>query len=96
MVRRSLTFHWRLRIVGVLTLRFEDLYKFQECNGIISFHVISNNFDADQNRQKLTWLLQLQCLFSTQLPRMPKEYITRLVFDNRHKNLVIVKKGCLS
>ncbi|CAG9533745.1 unnamed protein product [Cercopithifilaria johnstoni] len=69
-----------------------EVSRLEECNGIISFHVISNNFDADQSRQKLTWLLQLQCLFSTQLPRMPKEYITRLVFDNRHKNLVIVKK----
>ncbi|MCP9265890.1 Histone acetyltransferase KAT2B [Dirofilaria immitis] len=69
-----------------------EVSRLEECNGIISFHVISNNFDTDQNRQKLTWLLQLQCLFSTQLPRMPKEYITRLVFDNRHKNLVIVKK----
>ncbi|VDK64286.1 unnamed protein product [Gongylonema pulchrum] len=27
-----------------------------------------------------------------QLPCMPKEYVTRLVFDYRHKNLVIVKK----
>ncbi|VDO29743.1 unnamed protein product [Onchocerca flexuosa] len=69
-----------------------EVSRLEECNGIISFHVISNNFDTDQSRQKLTWLLQLQCLFSTQLPRMPKEYITRLVFDNRHKNLVIVKK----
>ncbi|EFO25171.2 acetyltransferase [Loa loa] len=70
-----------------------EVSRLEECNGIISFHVISNNFDTDQSRQKLAWLLQLQCLFSTQLPRMPKEYITRLVFDNRHKNLVIVKKG---
>uniref|UniRef100_A0A0R3RVB4 histone acetyltransferase n=1 Tax=Elaeophora elaphi TaxID=1147741 RepID=A0A0R3RVB4_9BILA len=69
-----------------------EVSRLEECNGVISFHVISNNFDADRSRQKLTWLLQLQCLFSTQLPRMPKEYITRLVFDNRHKNLVIVKK----
>uniref|UniRef100_A0AAF5PHT5 histone acetyltransferase n=3 Tax=Wuchereria bancrofti TaxID=6293 RepID=A0AAF5PHT5_WUCBA len=69
-----------------------EVSRLEECNGIISFHVISNNFDGDQSRQRLTWLLQLQCLFSTQLPRMPKEYITRLVFDSRHKNLVIVKK----
>ena len=26
-----------------------------------------------------------------QLPRMPKEYIARLVFDPKHKNMVIVK-----
>uniref|UniRef100_A0A915PCA7 histone acetyltransferase n=1 Tax=Setaria digitata TaxID=48799 RepID=A0A915PCA7_9BILA len=69
-----------------------EVSRLEECDGVISFHVISNSFDANQSRQKLAWLLQLQCLFSTQLPRMPKEYITRLVFDNRHKNLVIVKK----
>lgn len=27
------------------------------------------------------WLVGLQNVFSHQLPRMPKEYITRLVFD---------------
>lgn len=64
----------------------------EEADGVISFHVVSNDCDTNQRRQKLVWLLQLQCLFSTQLPRMPKEYITRLVFDYRHKNLVIVKK----
>ncbi|VDN05328.1 unnamed protein product [Thelazia callipaeda] len=63
-----------------------------ELDNVISFHVISNNYDANHCHQKLAWLLQLQCLFSTQLPRMPKEYISRLVFDNRHKNLVIIKR----
>ncbi|VDM44674.1 unnamed protein product [Toxocara canis] len=65
-----------------------------ESMGIISFHVISNRMELDpyQSRVKLSWLLQLQHLFSAQLPRMPKEYITRLVFDYRHKNLVVVKK----
>lgn len=62
--------------------------------GVISFHVISNRMELDpcQSKVKLSWLLQLQHLFSAQLPRMPKEYITRLVFDYRHKNLVVVKK----
>lgn len=27
------------------------------------------------------WLIGLQNVFSHQLPRMPKEYISRLVFD---------------
>lgn len=49
--------------------------------------------EANQNPEKIAWLLQLQGLFSTQLPRMPKEYITRLVFDYRHKSLVLVKQG---
>uniref|UniRef100_F1KUH5 histone acetyltransferase n=2 Tax=Ascaris suum TaxID=6253 RepID=F1KUH5_ASCSU len=66
----------------------------EESMGVISFHVISNRMELDpcQSKVKLSWLLQLQHLFSAQLPRMPKEYITRLVFDYRHKNLVVVKK----
>jgi histone acetyltransferase len=32
-------------------------------------------------------------MFSMQLPRMPKEYITRLVFDPKHKSLVLIKHG---
>ncbi|NXU82273.1 KAT2A acetyltransferase, partial [Xiphorhynchus elegans] len=32
-------------------------------------------------------------VFSHQLPRMPKEYITRLVFDPKHKTLALIKDG---
>ncbi|VDK42092.1 unnamed protein product [Anisakis simplex] len=65
----------------------------EEVMGITSFHIISNRMELDpcQSQIKLSWLLQLQRLFSAQLPCMPKEYITRMVFDYRHKNLVIVK-----
>ena len=34
-----------------------------------------------------------QNIFSHQLPRMPKEYITRLVFDPKHKTLALIKDG---
>ncbi len=37
------------------------------------------------------WLLDLLNVFAIQLPRMPKEYITRLVFDPKHKNAVLLK-----
>ena len=65
--------------------------KLEEAEGIIEFHVISNVLDIEQSKEKKAWLLQLQTLFGTQLPKMPKEYITRLVFDPRHVNLVLVK-----
>jgi histone acetyltransferase len=35
-------------------------------------------------------LVGLKNLFSRQLPRMPKDYIVRLVFDRRHKSLAIL------
>lgn len=39
------------------------------------------------------WLVQLQRVFGVQLPKMPKEYVTRIVFDINHQNLVLYKKG---
>lgn len=41
------------------------------------------------------WLVGLQNVFSHQLPRMPKEYITRLVFDPYVAVLKPRISGCL-
>ena len=37
-------------------------------------------------------LTGLKNIFMKQLPKMPKEYITRLVYDPKHRGLAIVKK----
>ncbi|XP_065314864.1 histone acetyltransferase KAT2B-like isoform X3 [Gordionus sp. m RMFG-2023] len=37
------------------------------------------------------WLISLQTVFAHQLPRMPKEYITRVVFDPKQTNLALIK-----
>lgn len=34
-----------------------------------------------------------QEIFHAQLPKMPKEYIVRLVFDRKHRSIVLTKKG---
>lgn len=39
-----------------------------------------------------TKLVALKNIFSRQLPKMPKEYIVRLVFDNRHTSLAILRQ----
>ncbi|KAJ1346638.1 PCAF (P300/CBP-associated factor) [Parelaphostrongylus tenuis] len=67
--------------------------RIEEKQGIIEFKVIENSLEPFQDREKMVWLLQLQSLFSVQLPKMPKEYITRLVFDDRHRNMILLKKG---
>jgi len=59
----------------------DDAARLEEKRGIIEFHVISNTLDTDPSDQILLWLVGLQNVFSHQLPRMPKEYITRIVFD---------------
>ena len=51
------------------------------------------------SRTNLIRLIGLKSLFARQLPKMPKEYIARLVFDRRHKSLAILssdpsKKDC--
>ena len=51
------------------------------------FRVISN----DGARQHLIWLVQAKNIFATQLPKMPREYIARLVFDRRHRTLLALK-----
>ncbi|XP_071803239.1 histone acetyltransferase KAT2A-like [Asterias amurensis] len=65
----------------------------EERRGVIEFHVIGNSITRNPSRQTLIWLIGLQNVFSHQLPRMPKEYITRLVFDTKHKTLALVKDG---
>ncbi|KAH3876567.1 histone acetyltransferase KAT2B-like [Dreissena polymorpha] len=63
----------------------------EEKKGVIEFHVIGNSLSRKPTRQLLIWLIGMQNVFSHQLPRMPKEYITRLVFDPKHKCLALVK-----
>lgn len=63
----------------------------EEVKGVIEFHVIGNSLTTKPTRQLLIWLIGMQNVFSHQLPRMPKEYITRLVFDPKHRCLALVK-----
>ena len=44
----------------------------------------------DGSRINLIRLIGLKSLFARQLPKMPKEYIARLVFDRRHKSLALL------
>jgi ribosomal protein S18 acetylase RimI-like enzyme len=45
---------------------------------------------TDGKRESLIRLIGLKSLFAKQLPKMPKEYIARLVFDRRHKSLALL------
>ncbi|KAL7078147.1 hypothetical protein ACQ4LE_002328 [Meloidogyne hapla] len=64
----------------------------EEENGFISLHIINNDYSPLQNKNKIKWLFDVQRLFSIQLPKMPREYVTRIVFDRSHTNLIIYKK----
>lgn len=59
----------------------DEAARLEERRGVIEFHVVGNSLNQKPNKKILMWLVGLQNVFSHQLPRMPKEYITRLVFD---------------
>ena len=68
----------------------------EERNGEIEFRVVNN----DNARESLIILTGLKCIFQKQLPKMPKDYIARLVYDRTHLSMAIVKKplevvGCV-
>ncbi|KAI0131058.1 histone acetyltransferase GCN5 [Daldinia grandis] len=59
----------------------------EERNGEIEFRVVNN----DGARESMIVLTGLKCLFQKQLPKMPKDYIARLVYDRNHLSIAIVK-----
>lgn len=59
----------------------DEAAKLEESRGVIRFNVVGNSLSQPVTKQTMLWLIGLQNVFSHQLPRMPKEYITRLVFD---------------
>ncbi|CAG8955663.1 hypothetical protein HYFRA_00010927 [Hymenoscyphus fraxineus] len=60
----------------------------EERNGEIEFRVVNN----DNQRESMIILTGLKCIFQKQLPKMPKDYIARLVYDRTHLSIAIVKK----
>lgn len=59
----------------------DEAAKAEEKRGEIEFHIVGNTLTRPVTKQSMLWLLGLQSVFSHQLPDMPREYITQLVFD---------------
>jgi len=62
--------------------------KQEEEAGILQFKCVVN----DGTPTNLRFLCELKEIFGTQLPKMPKEYIVRLVFCKKHKSVCAIKK----
>lgn len=60
----------------------------EERNGEIEFRVVNN----DNSRESTIILTGLKNIFQKQLPKMPRDYIARLVYDRTHLSMAIVKK----
>ena len=68
--------------------------KIQEEKGIFDFVVIKNTGENDEkNLKNMKLLTDLKNIISKQLPKMPKEYIFRLVFDKLHESMLIIKSN---
>ncbi|GAA5901983.1 hypothetical protein JCM6882_000159 [Rhodosporidiobolus microsporus] len=61
----------------------------EERDNIIRFVVVTN----DASPESMIILTGLKNIFQKQLPKMPREYIARLVFDRAHWSMAIVKRG---
>ncbi|KAG0275885.1 histone acetyltransferase [Linnemannia exigua] len=59
----------------------------EERQGLIEFRVFTN----DGSRDSMILLTGMKNLFQKQLPKMPREYIARLVYDRNHYSMAIVK-----
>lgn len=60
----------------------DEAAKAEEKRGEIEFHIVGNSLTKSISKQSMLWLLGLQSVFSHQLPDMPREYISQLVFDS--------------
>eukprot|EP00948_MAST-09A_sp_MAST-9A-sp1_P004198 g4198.t1 len=63
--------------------------KDMEANGTITFEEVTN----DRSPRACMLLLTAKDIFAAQLPKMPKDYIVRLVLDRKHKTLCMFNKG---
>ena len=63
--------------------------KLEEESGELAFRYVMN----DGTAQHIMWLINLKNIFAKQLPKMPREYICRLVMDRNHRSMVVVKRG---
>lgn len=59
----------------------------EEKQHLIEFQVVNN----DNSRRSNIILTGLKCIFQKQLPKMPKDYIARLVYDKTHLSIAIIK-----
>eukprot|EP01112_Ceratiomyxa_fruticulosa_P018923 TRINITY_DN6120_c0_g1_i2.p1 TRINITY_DN6120_c0_g1~~TRINITY_DN6120_c0_g1_i2.p1 ORF type:complete len:744 (-),score=144.71 TRINITY_DN6120_c0_g1_i2:111-2195(-) len=77
-------------VVGVPGIGTRDeVARQEERKGTLSFKLITN----DGDKQSSIWLVGLRAIFSKQLPKMPREYICRLMFNRDHRSLVILKNN---
>ena len=75
------------------SLRDKNIKTLEE-KGLFEFVVIKNTGEnTKENLDNMKLLTDLKNIISKQLPKMPKEYIVRLVFDKLHESMLIIKSN---
>ncbi|KAF9482179.1 Bromodomain-containing protein [Pholiota conissans] len=70
-------------------IRTEKMSAVELRKGVIQITAVEN----DKQTRSLIIMTGLKTLFQKQLPKMPREYIARLVYDANSKALAIIKRG---
>lgn len=83
----------RTEIVFPVNAPRDEAAKGEENRGEIEFHIVGNSLTKPVSKESMLWLLGLHNVFAHQLPGMPREYISQLVFDPKHKTLALIKEG---
>ncbi|KAG0167970.1 histone acetyltransferase [Apophysomyces sp. BC1015] len=65
----------------------ESAAMIEERNGDIQIRVVEN----DGTSESMIFLTGLKNIFQKQLPKMPKEYIARLVYDRNHRSMALIR-----
>lgn len=74
-------FKHRFQLVQFVNATRDETARAEELAKIIEFHIIGNSLTSPVSKQSMLWLLGLHSVFAYQLPKMPREYISQLVFD---------------
>ena len=69
-------------------LKRDSQIKREEDMGKIEFVVVKN----DKTLQSMRNLIELKNIVAKQLPRMPRNYIVRLIMDRQHQAMIIRRK----
>lgn len=71
----------------------DEAAKADEKKKLIEFHIIGNHLMRPVSKEVTLWLLGILNVFAHQLPYMPREYISQLIFDGKHKTLTLIKRN---
>lgn len=75
-------------LVNGIKLKYKERSSvIEEKSGKIEFRVVN----CDNDPENMIVLTGLKNIFQKQLPKMPKEYIARLVFDRSHLSIAIIR-----